>query len=126
MTLAWLAKGLGDHIIYLFFHVEWLFDGLRYYFVAATLYTAAVTCPKYSMLFFYARLFGTRSKAFKFHLWFAGASVTAWFIYAVVSSGATFICFRPLTKVPHSCITSFTYYTVAAGKCTLLGRELNI
>ena len=118
MTLTWSAKGLGQHVIFLFFHLDWLGDGLKYYFIASILYTVAVTCPKYSMLFFYARLFTTRSKAFRYHLWFAGSLVTTWFIYTIISSGATFVCFRPTDTIPHSCITSFTYYTVAACRFT--------
>ena len=42
-----------------------------------------ITLPKYSILFFYARLFKKHSRSFSVSMYVMGAFVTAWMLYAI-------------------------------------------
>ena len=46
----------------------------------------SIMLPKYSVLFFYARVFGANSTAFKISLWVTGALVTAILLYSLTTT----------------------------------------
>ena len=75
----------------------------------------SVALPKYSALFFYARMFKTSSRALKFALWAAGSFVTLWVFCIGIS--AVFRC-TPISKawMPSSsghCMKSYGWLLAA-------------
>ena len=77
-----VSLGLGNHIVDLpqntieqILHVLWIS-----YFMA----DLGISLPKASVLFFYARIFTTRNRLFRYGLWFAHALNLLWWISAIV------------------------------------------
>jgi hypothetical protein len=65
---------------------EHLLEGPKIIFVAAFFYDAAITFPKFSVLFFYHRIFQRNFDWFYYALWTVGSMNAAWLISAWIST----------------------------------------
>lgn len=102
--LYWISIGLGKHVSQV--SDGDLTKGLTLLYATYPLYDLAISLPKLSALFFYARVFTTHGDSwFTRSLWATGALVIAWLIFAIPSS--IFQC-TPVSKA---------WYVIVPGHC---------
>lgn len=80
----WIHLGLGQHANTL--PAEHLLAGPKIIFIAAFFYNAAITLPKFSVLFFYYRIFESTSTWLFCGLWVIGGMNAAWLVSAWIST----------------------------------------
>ncbi|KAI1142337.1 hypothetical protein F5Y05DRAFT_370569 [Hypoxylon sp. FL0543] len=80
----WIPLGLGKHAATV--PEADLATGHKLIFIAAFLYDCNITLPKFSVLFFYNRIFERTSKWFTAALWIIGALNAGWLISGLIST----------------------------------------
>ena len=107
LKLQWISYGYGHHASQLSLAV--LNQGLKYLYGVLVIYSISVALPKYSALFFYARMFKTSSWGLKLTLWAAGFFITMWVL--CIGIIAVFQC-KPVNKAwtPSSSGQCLDYY----------------
>ena len=81
MLLDWCAHGYGRHAIQI--PMDQFIRGLKDRYAIFLVGNISIMLPKYSVLFFYARIFGAKSKTFKISLWATAVLVTAILLYGL-------------------------------------------
>ncbi|KAI9708199.1 MAG: hypothetical protein M1820_004153 [Bogoriella megaspora] len=84
LTLYWISIGLGKHVDDV--PAQDLSKGFVILWVAAFLYDLSITLPKFSVLFFYERVFGSTKQSFRYSVWFGQFLVAGWIVSAFVST----------------------------------------
>ncbi|KAL1971039.1 hypothetical protein VTN77DRAFT_2873 [Rasamsonia byssochlamydoides] len=80
----WISLGLGRHSAVLPVYNQQ--QGPKIIFAAAFLYDAGITFPKFSVLFFYYRIFQRTAEWFYFALWIVGSLCAAWLLGSWLST----------------------------------------
>ena len=94
------TRGLGQHITSL--HPSDAVEQLKALYACYIIYDISITLPKISALLFYARVFGTQQKLFRYALYVTHGLAVAWLI--TVSLIGVFLCdpvkkqWEPTTK----------------------------
>lgn len=73
-----ITLGLGKHVIDI--SPGNLVKQLKALYVCYIIYDTSISLPKFSVLLFYARIFGTQKKPFKYLLWFTHFLVFSWLV----------------------------------------------
>ncbi|CAJ2505494.1 Uu.00g128880.m01.CDS01 [Anthostomella pinea] len=117
ICLSWREIGLGLHAdVVAANNPLLLFENGKRQYIAIFFFDSSISFPKLSAICFYARIFPSHNKAFRYNLWFAGILVTAWTISSIVST--IFQC-TPIPKawnptLPGHCVDDFPWYLSTA------------
>jgi hypothetical protein len=93
MAIKLVNLGVGRHISTL--PGANVLEALKILWATYLIYDTGLTLAKVSALFFYARIFGTYSRKFKFALWITHGLVISWWIGIVLG---TIIMCNPVDK----------------------------
>jgi hypothetical protein len=93
VQLHLISVGLGKHVNEL--STDRLLLGLKLQFCIYFVYNLSITLTKTSVLFFYARIFSTQSRPFKWALWISQGLVWGWFV--AICLVTVFMC-NPVNK----------------------------
>lgn len=105
-----MSEGYGYPVTQLL--PEQLTAVLKYLYASLLINNIEITLPKYSVLFFYARVFKRTSRMLWISLYLVGAYATAWLLY----SSILLVCLcRPIRKswlpmTPGHCLQTFNWY----------------
>ena len=94
LVIHMIVLGLGKHFDSVLQSSE--IDQMKALYAAAIVYNISITLPKVSVLLFYARVFTTQSKPFKYALWCSHFLVASWLIS--ITSVTVFGC-NPIKKI---------------------------
>ena len=108
MVFWWISLGLGRHEIVL--PIKNLELAGKIVFASGYLFNTALAFPKFSVLFFYHRIFNKTSRWFYALLWVAGSLNLSWLLTTYFIG--TFQC-KPVEAA---------WKTVAGSKCVPIGR----
>ncbi|CAJ2513207.1 Uu.00g013260.m01.CDS01 [Anthostomella pinea] len=117
MILSWREIGLGLHAdVVAAQDPLLLIESGRRLYIAVFFFDSSISFPKLSAICFYARIFPSHNKAFRYNLWFVGSLVTGWIVSAIFST--IFQC-TPIAKawnptLPGHCIDDFAWYLSTA------------
>ncbi|KAI9728981.1 MAG: hypothetical protein M1828_000066 [Chrysothrix sp. TS-e1954] len=115
LLLRWLGYGLGHHASMI--SPADLMQSGKILFGGEFIYDINITLPKaslgmFSALFFYARVFGTSVRPFRYGLYLAHALLTGWIIFALISTifQCTPVDKAWLTTKPGVCLNYYQWY----------------
>ena len=87
-------------------------DGLKDRYILMLVNYLSIHLPKYSVLCFFARIFGVKSTRFRISLWVTGALVTSSLLFAAISTifQCTPIKMSWLPTTTGHCINEYSYF----------------
>lgn len=114
IVLRWTSDGYGHHASQV--TPADFAQGLKYLYALTFTFDLGITLPKYSAILFYIRIFQLRSKLFQGNAFVGLGLVTAWVLFAIIST--IFQCtpvrkaWLPLT--PGHCISFYRWFLGSA------------
>jgi hypothetical protein len=123
LMLAWREIGLGYHAeVVMAVNPMYMLDGAKILYVATLFFDGSICLPKLAAIFFYARVFRSNNRAFRLHLWAAGALVGLWLVSAWLTT--IFQC-TPIEKAWNApleghCVDTYRWYLATAALSTVI------